>query len=338
MAGMIKLSDEQVKLLKATGSSNPDESAVAMNALAAALTEPLRKGVFDCDISSWIMNRMVLAPGADARFSLDFIRPGEEDINFTAFVMPKQGRIPERHVEGDELWIPTFRVANAIDWDLRFARDARYDVVQRAMEVLRLGFVRKHNEDILHTVLAAADARGLVVNDSVADAGQFTKELVSKMKTAMTRNAGGNNCGPGQLTDLMVSMEAVEDIRAWDETEIDPVTRREILQSAGQNIMRLYNVNIRPMTEFGVGQEYQNYIVNVLGRTVISALTGASDDQEFVVGLDMSTNDSFVMPIRQELQVFTDNTVHRRGIAALYATEEYGVAILDNRRVVLGTF
>jgi hypothetical protein len=337
MAGMIKLTDEQVQLLKATGSTNPDESRTAMRALAAALEEPLRKGVFDGDVSSWIMSRQVLAPGADARYSLDLLRPGEEDLNFTAFVMPKQGRIPERHVEGDELWVPTFRVANAIDWDLRFARDSRYDVVQRCLQILRDGYIRKHSEDIFHTVLASADARGLVVNDAVADAGQFTKELVSKMKTAMTRNAGGNG-QYGSLTDLCVSMEAVEDIRSWDETEIDPVTRREILQSAGQNMMRLYNVNIRAMTEFGVGQEYQNYIVNVLGRAAASALTGASDDQEFVLGIDKSTNDSFVMPVRQEIQIFDDPTLHRQGRAGFYSNEEYGVMCADNRRVELGTF
>ena len=53
------------------------------------------------------------------------------------------------------------------------------------------------------------------------------------------------------------------------------------------------------MTEYGVGQEYQLYLTTVLGRAIAAAL-----DEEFVVGLDLSTNDSFVSPIRQELQTF----------------------------------
>lgn len=328
---LVKATPEQEALLRATASDNPAEAAVAQQALAAALQEPLRQGIFDGDNVSWIYTRQVLAPGAQANYQLDFIRPGEEDLNFTAFVMPKQGRIPERHVEGDELWVPTFRVANAIDWSLTYARDARWDIVGRAMEVLRMGFVRKNNEDGWHTVLAAADARGLVVTDTAADAGQFTKELVSKMKTAMTRNAGGNGQA-GKLTDMCLSMEAVEDIRAWDETEIDPVTRREILSSAGENLMRLYGVNLRPMTEFGVGQEYQLYLTNVLGR----ALTGG--DLQHVVGLDMSTNDSFVAPVRQEVQVFPDPTLHRQMRAGFYAWGEWGWACLDNRRLSLGSY
>src|SRR5690606_22911636 len=286
----------------------------AQRALAAALTEPLRQGIFDEDNVGGIFTRMVLAPCAQANFQLDFVRPGTEDIDFTAFTLPKQGRLPERHVEGDELWVPTFRLGNAIDWDLRYARDARWDIVSRALDVYRKGFIRKINEDGWHTLLAAADARGLVVNDSVAQNGQFTKELISKMITAMTRNAGGNGQA-GKLTDVYVSMEAVEDIRAWDTSEIDDVSRRESLQSAGSDIMRLYGVNIHSMTEYGVGQEYQLYLENVLGRSV-TAVDGG--DQEFVVGLDLSTNDSFVQPIRQELQTFADEALHRQQRAGVY--------------------
>jgi hypothetical protein len=329
-----KITPEQVALLRATASENPAEADKAQRALAAALQEPLRKGIFDEDNVSWIYARHVLAPGAQANYQLDFIRPGEEDLNFTAYVMPKQGAVPQRHVEGDELWIPTYSLANSIDWSLQYARDARWDIVGRATDVLRQGFVRKHNEDGWHTILAAADSRGLVVVDTAADNGQFTKELVSKMKTAMTRNAGGNGQS-GRLTDMAVSMEAVEDIRDWDDTEVDPVTRREILMSQGQNMLTLYGVRIRPMTELGVGQECQNYIVNVLGRAVTGAHAG---DQEFVVGLDLSSNDSFVMPVREELQVFNDPMLHRSQKAGLYAWETIGWGVLDNRRLVLGTF
>jgi len=330
----LKMSDDNIALLRATAS---DDTAVALNAqraLAAALTEPLRQGIFDEDNVGGIFTRMVLAPGAQANFQLDFVRPGTEDIDFTAFTLPKQGRLPERHVEGDELWVPTFRLGNAIDWDLRYARDARWDIVSRALDVYRKGFIRKINEDGWHTLLAAADARGLVVNDSVAQNGQFTKELISKMITAMTRNAGGNGQA-GKLTDVYLSMEAVEDIRAWDISEIDDVTRREILQSAGSNMMRLYGVNIHSMTEYGVGQEYQLYLENVLGRSV-TAVDGG--DQEFVVGLDLSTNDSFVQPIRQELQTFADEALHRQQRAGVYGWMELGWAVLDNRRLLLATF
>jgi hypothetical protein len=335
MNNVVRLTDEQIALLKATASDNLDVAMAAQRAFAQALNEPLRQGIFDEDNLGGIYRREVLPPGAQANYPLDFVRPGTEDLDFTAITLPKQGRVPERHVEGDELWVPTFQIANAIDWSLRYARDARFDVVARALEVYRMGFTRKINEDGWHTILAAADARGLVVNDSVAQDGQFTKELVSKMQTAMTRNAGGNG-QVGRLTDLYVSMEAMEDLRAWDISEIDDVTRREILQSAGRNLALLYGTRLHFMTEYGVGQEYQLYLTNVLGRSVTAV---DANDEEFVLGLDLSTNDSFVQPIRQELQTFeAPPEMHRRQKAGVYGWMEHGFAVLDNRRVLLGTF
>jgi len=334
MSALIKLTPEQIALLRATASDNVQVAMAAQKAFAAALSEPLRQGIFDEDNLGGIFRREVLAPGAQANYPLDFVRPGTEDLDFTAITLPKQGKVPERHVEGDELWVPTFQIANAIDWSLRYARDARFDVVSRAIRVYQMGFVRKINEDGWHTLLAAADARGLVVADTGAAAGQFTKELVSRMQTAMTRNAGGNGQA-GMLTDLFVSMEAMEDLRAWDISEIDEVTRREILTSSGRSVGILYGTKLHFMTEFGVGQEYQTYLDTTLARSVTAISAG---DQEFVVGLDLSTNDSFVQPIRQELQTFEDEHLHRQQRAGIYGWMEHGFAVLDNRRVILGSF
>ena len=331
----ITISPRQQALLRLTASRNRDVAVAAQRAMAQALDEPLRQGVFDEDNLGDIFRREVLAPGAQANYPLDFVRPGTEDLDFTAITLPKQGRVPERHVEGDELWVPTFQIANSIDWSLRYARDARFDVVGRALRVYQMGFTRKINEDGWHTLLAAADARGLVVNDSAATAGQFTKELVSKMQTAMTRNAGGNG-NAGKLTDLYISLEAMEDIRAYDISEIDDVTRRDILNSTPEGLANFYGTTLHFMTEFGVGQEYQLYMTGVLGRSVTAV---DATDQEFVLGLDKSTNDSFVQPIRQELTTFEAGPdMHRQQRAGVYGWMEHGFAVLDNRRVILGTF
>jgi hypothetical protein len=325
---------EQQNVLRLTASNNLDVARAAQRAMAAALNEPLRQGVFDEDNLGGIFRREVLAPGAQSNYPLDFVRPGTEDLDFTAITLPKQGRVPERHVEGDELWVPTFQIANSIDWSLRYARDARFDIVGRALRVYQMGYTRKINEDGWHTLLAAADARGLVVNDSVAGAGQFTKELVSKMQTAMVRNAGGNG-NAGKLTDLYTSSEAMEDIRAYDLSEIDDVTRRIVLNSEmGMAVM--YGTRLHFMTEYGVGQEYQNYLANVLLRSVTAV---DPSDTEFCVGLDLSANDSFVQPIRAELQTFDAGIeLHRQQRAGVYGWMEHGYAVLDNRRLLLGTF
>ncbi len=330
----VKATPRQQALLRLTASSNIEVAMAAQKAMAQALDAPLRQGIFDEDNLGGIYAREVLAPGAQSNYPLDFIRPGTEDIDFTAITLPKQGRVPERHVEGDELWVPTFQIANSIDWSLRYAREARFGVIQRALEVYRKGYTRKINEDGWHTLLAAADARGLVVNDSAAQAGQFTKELVSKMQTAMTRNAGGNGQA-GKLTDLFISLEAMEDIRAYDLSEIDDLTRKDILNSTPDGLAKFYGTTLHFMTEFGVGQEYQLYLEAVLLRAPDAV---DPTDEEFCVGLDQSTNDSFVQPVRQELQTFeAGREMHRQQRAGVYGWMEHGFAVLDNRRVILGT-
>jgi hypothetical protein len=344
---MYKRADERaIAALRLTASPDADTRVVAQKAFAAELNSPLRQGIFDRDNLGEIYERQLLAPGATANYPLDFVKPGTED-NFIAFTMPKQGRVPERHVEGDELWVPTYRIANSIDWDIRYAEEARFDVIMRAIRVYEAGFVRKINSDGWRTILGAADGRGLVVTAlggapftgstlvPTPAGGQFTKELISRMKTAMTRAAGGNG-NSGRLTDVYLSMEAMEDIRAWDVDEIDEFTRREIFVSREQGLASIYGVVLHEMTEFGEEQEYEAFLTDTLGRSHQTVSSVAL--REFCIGLDLSTMDSFVSPIRKELETYEDPALYRQQRAGIYGWIELGFSVLDARRVLLGEF
>jgi hypothetical protein len=338
--------EEAVQALRLTAHGDSRIREDAQKTFAAELQMPLRQGVFDRDNLGGIYEKQVLAPGAQANYPLDFVKPGEED-DYNAFTLPKQGRLPERHVEGDELWVPTFNIGNAIDWSLKYAKEARFDVIMRAIRVYEAGFVRKINSDGWRVILAAADGRGTVVTANgpapftgstlapTAAAGQFTKELVSRLRTAMTRGAGGNG-NSGRLTDLYLSLEAMEDVRAWDVDEIDEFTRREIFVNREYGLASIYGVVMHEMTEFGEGQEYEEFIELTLARShqVINSVTL----KEFCVGLDLSTMDSFVMPIREELQTYEDPALYREQRAGIYGWMEHGFACLDTRRVILGEF
>ncbi|MEK9697454.1 MAG: hypothetical protein VW270_16945, partial [Candidatus Poseidoniales archaeon] len=80
------------------------------------------------------------------------------------------------------------------------------------------------------------------------------------------------------------------------------------------------------------GQEYQSFFTDGLGGAV------QTSDLELVVGLDQGANDSFIMPMKQQVQVFEDPTLHRQQRAGYYGFAELGFAVLDNRRVILGSF
>ena len=330
---LVEPTKAMTQLLCDSGSTDPKQSEAATQQLAVALESPLRKGVMSGDITGGIFERIKLAPGAAPEFPLDFVQPGTEK-DYVAYTIPNQGRIPERNVEGDFVMVPTYDVGCSIDWLLKYARDARWDIVSRAMQVLEASFIKKSNDDAWHTILAAGADRNIVVYDSAATAGQFTKRLVSLSKTVMRRNGGGNSSSVnrGKLTDMFLSPEGIEDIRDWGVDQIDEITRREIFQAQDGMLSRIYGVNLHDLDELGVGQEYQNFFTNELGGSL------QTSDVELCVGLDLRTNDSFVNPIREEVSVYDDPTLHRQRRAGVYAWGEHGYAILDNRRLILMSF
>ena len=330
-------SDEFISLLRKSGDSDVNTAQAAQREFAKALELPLRKGVLVGNILGNIFETITVETGSTTEFPLDLISPGLEGEH-VAYTNPGHGRIPERSVEGDYVMIPTYSIASSVDMLLRYAREARWDVVGRAMQVLEAGFVKKMNDDGWHTLLAAGVDRNILVYDGDATAGLFSKRLVSLMQTVMRRNSGGNSAsvGRGRLTDLYVSPEALEDVRNWGLDQVDEVTRREIYSApeGGAPITRIFGVNLTDLDELGEGQEYQHFLTdsNGLGGGIQSA------DVELVVGLDQSSNDSFVMPVKEQLQVFEDPTLHRQQRVGYYGFAELGFGVLDNRRILLGSF
>lgn len=328
-------SDEFIALLRKSGDADINVAQAAQREFAKALELPLRKGVLVGNILGNIFETINVEAGSTTEFPLDLISPGLEGEH-VAYTNPGHGRIPERAVESDYVMIPTYNIASSVDYLLRYAREARWDIVGRAMQVMEAGFTKKMNDDGWHTLLAAGVDRNILVYDGDATAGLFSKRLVSLMQTVMRRNSGGNSAsvGRGRLTDLYVSPEALEDVRNWGLDQVDEVTRREIYTASegGAPITRIFGVNLHDLDELGEGQEYQTFFTSDLSGNL------ESSDVELVVGLDQSSNDSFVMPVKEQLQVFEDPTLHRQQRAGYYGWAELGFGVLDNRRIILGSF
>ena len=335
MAENKRPSDEFISLLRKSGDADINVAAAAQREFAKALELPLRKGVLVGNILGNIFETINVEPGSTTEFPLDLVSPGLEGEH-VAYTNPGHGRIPERSVEGDYVMIPTYSIASSVDYLLRYAREARWDIVARAMQVMEAGFTKKMNDDGWHTILAAGVDRNILVYDADATAGLFSKRLVSLMQTVMRRNSGGNSAsvGRGRLTDIYLSPEALEDIRNWGFDQVDDLTRREIYNApvGGAPMANVFGVRLHDLDELGEGQQYQSFFVNDLGGAV------QGSDLELVVGLDQSTTDSFVMPVKEALQVFEDPTLHRQQRAGYYGFAELGFGVLDNRRVILGSF
>lgn len=321
----LEVTEDFRNLLKATA-SNSEDAIKHRIALAQTLERAWKQGVLEPDLLDGIFTKVIIPRGADVKFPYDFFGPSQEG-QFTAFAVPREGAIPERIIEGDEIYVPTYKIGNAISWDLDYARDGRWDVIGRAIEVFANGFVRKLNDDGWHTILYCA-AQNAVSNDSAASSGVFTKKLLTTLMTAIKRLTGGRG---SRVTDLYLSPEAVADIRNFSYTDVDEVTLRNLLITPEDGVPQFFGVRLHELQELGVGQEYQTYLVDTVGASM------AAGDDEFVVALDLKNRDSFVMPVREDMKMFDDPALHRSMRAGVYGWMEIGFAALDTRRALLGS-
>lgn len=323
----VEVNEKQRDLLRATASNEIDVAAKHRQALAQVLERAWQAGVLEPDLLGTIFNRINLPPGVEAKFPLDFYAPDNEGA-YEAIVIPKEGALPDRIIDANEVRVSTYKIGNAISWGLDYARDARWDVVARAIEVFTNGFIRKLNDDGWHVILSAAvNGTASTIFDSGGTAGEFSKRLLLDLMSGIKRRTGGRN---SRLTDVYMSPEAINDIRNFSNTEIDEVSRRELVTRGEDQVPTLYGVNLHEMQEFGVGQEYETYLSGTLGRA------HGGSREEFVVGLDLLHRDAFVMPVREEMSMFDDQALHRSAKAGVYGWMEIGFANLDTRRVILG--
>lgn len=321
-------------ILADLGSNDYNKAINAQRFVAKAMETPLRQGVFSGNILDGIFSPKDFTDGRPIEFPLDIFAPGSER-DHVAYVIPKQGYIPSKNVEGGYVTVPTYRIGSSIGTFLQFVEYANWDIIGRMSEILEAGFVKKMNDDGYHTLLAAGVDRNINVYDSDAPAGTFTKRLISLMKSIMRRNGGGNSTSMNRrnLTDVYGSVEMVEDIRNWNVDQVDPFTRRDIMVSAdGNGLTRIYDVNLHVFDELGVGQEYQLFFANDLAGTM-----GASDE-EIIIGLDRGPTSAFLMPVRKPVEIFEDVSVHRSQRVEWYGWSSLGFCCLENRNIIIGSF
>jgi hypothetical protein len=299
--------------------------------LTEALQLPLRQAVLVGDTVTDIFERYDFAPGAQTRLPLDFYTPGQE-AEHIAYTVPKAGSIATKQVEGDYVIVPTYWIGNSISAPNVYVRDANWNVVARMMQVLQAGMTKKINDDGWHLILGAGVDRNILVFDSDAPAGLFTKRLVSLLKVVAKRNGGGNSSSTdhGDITDIYMSPEGFEDIRNWNVDQISETTRTEIFNMQGGMLSRIFGTNLHELYELGESQEYQLYFTEQLSGSLGS-------DVELVVGLNKGKS-AFVMPVIEEATLVPDQRLFYERLVGWLTYMELGFACLDNRGVLLGSF
>lgn len=331
---MFKVPDPAIAaLMRKAGDNDARIALEGQYEFAKALTLPLQDALLPVNLIDSVFTPVDRTGQSDLSYPLDFLNPGQEE-DFIAYVQPGNGRIPERQVQADYIHLRTYMIANSIDITLRILRDAQWDIMSRMLEVIRAGFQMKMNRDGWRVILAAGASRNLVVNDTAGAAGVFTRRLLGLLQSEMQRQGGVmTSQNRRKLTHLFVSTESKYEIYNWDLTVIDDATRRELyMAQSNDGAFKIAGVNIVDLVELGVGREYNNYYVGATGLNQ----TLPNSDTEIVVGFDLN-RDTFIMPVREMLNINVDPNMHRSQKAGMYGWFEGGYAALDNRDLLIGS-
>lgn len=346
---------EMQDLFRETANIQTPEGLAAYRAFAAALTTPILQKIELESIMRQLFAVERLAPGAQA------VYPVAEDFEIPVWVLPGLGYVAQNFIEGigEEVYVPTFSIDAAADWKITYARDSRIDIAQRAAAKAAKELANYEEECgwrvIMPAVTSSFSGKGLLgsrpapiyeIVPASSGAGYLSKELINKMIVGFKRIGR-------TFTDLYVSPEDAADIREWTDTDIDPVTRREIFQAAGMG--SVWNVRLHEIQHLGATGLYNiNGSTSSYGKFIASGgevfnaytienpnITNADGTvntlgETQVIGFDMTTNDSLVMPIRKEYEAFDDPTLLRVQKQGFFGWAELGFACLDSRMMGLG--
>jgi len=346
---------EMRALFKATANFESKEAREAFMEFAAALTEPILQKVEEESIMRQLFQTEELEPGAQASY------PVADDIDIPVWVLPGLGYMAQNFIEGvgEEVVVPTFSINASGDWKVQYARDARIDIPAKAAAAAAKAIAKFEEECGWKVVIPAATSafagKGLlgprnapIYEIPAADpgAGYLSKYLINKMMVGFRRVGR-------VLTDLYVSPEDAADIRVWTDTEIDPVTRREIFQAAG--LGQIWQVTLHEVVQLGAQGEYNlNSHDSGYGKFLLDASNKYNDytathpnktdangnvtslGETQIYGFDLKTDNSLVMPIRKQYEAIPDPTLLRHQKQGFFGWEEVGFACLDSRILAMG--
>ena len=351
----LKNTPEQVELIKAMGSKSPEVSRPATEAFAAFIGPVVQQVLNQANTASYIYTDVEYDEDDNPSYPLDlFYDQNGKDPYVTIWSQQMAGGLPSSQIAGNaELKIATYKLDSAVSFLKKYARKSRLDVVSKGIERMANEILVKQDRNAWAVVLKGlAEAKGKwgtgaagsnVVNQGTR--GAFSLADLNALMTKMKRlNASYANGTPAAayskgITDLFVSAEVVEDIRAisynpYDTTsdQVGDGVKDEMYRSAGFG--NLFGVNIVDLYELGSGQKYNTlYTAAGIGGTLAAG-------QQIMVGVDRSV-EAFVRPVARNSDTggtFTalpdDQYAQRQDKVGFYGGLEEGRVLLDARAVV----
>jgi hypothetical protein len=349
---------EQAELLRALGSKDPKVSSEAASALAGYIGPIIQEVIQQASTTGLIYRDLNFNEDDNPSLPLDLYY--DKDVGYIqTWSQQIAGGLPTSEVQGGkEMKISTFKINSAVSFLKKYARRARFDVLNSALGRMSQDVLIKQEINgwsVVLKALAEAATKGQDHIISSTTAGRFQIDDLNRLMTLVKRinqsfaDGTAVNVGARRLTDIVVSPEVIQDIRAFAynplNTTATPDTaestalglpdsiRTQIYNSAG--ITSIYNVNVIELSEFGVGQKFNTLFDGFYNG---SSPTFNGSTQEIIVGLDMS-RDSFVRAIATQEGNATfvvqpdDQFVAREDKTGFYGEQEVGYVCIDARAI-----
>jgi hypothetical protein len=354
----LKNTPEQVELIKAMGSKSPEISRPATEAFAAFIGPVVQRVLQQANTASYIYTDVEYDEDDNPSYPLDlFYEQNGKEPYVTIWSQQMAGGLPASQIAGNaELKISTYKLDTAISFLKKYARKSRLDVVSKGIERMANEILVKQDRNAWAVALKGlADAKADNVVEVLTNSGPVAfglsdiNALMTKMKrlnTAYPRGGGTPQSAYSKgITDLFVSAECVEDIRAisfnpFSESaeQVGDGVKDEMYRSAGFG--NLFGVNIVDLYEFGVDQKYNTlYQASNIGGTLTGA-GGTAGEQQIMVGIDRAA-EAFVRPVARNSETggtFTalpdDQYAQRQDKIGFYGGLEEGRVMLDSRAIV----
>ena len=241
----------------------------------------------------------ILPPGAQATYDIPF-----DDVN-CAWVMPQIGGIPQIQVEGTEIYVSTFGIDAAVQWQMDVAKQGRFQVGERATNLLKNKIIEQ--EELAGWSLIKAHAAVLGDDQKVNASNGLTVDTFNDIVTT-------GDLLRRKVTDIYVSPKRFADMRKWvTATDLSNTIKDKAFEAAG--LIEVWGVRIHRVYD---------------GKLV-------SDNKGYAFG----QRDGYtygVMPIRQTLQTFDNPIAIMEWKIGIMARENVGFAVLDEKGLIEVTF
>lgn len=375
----LKNTPEQVELIKQIGSKDLTKAAEAQEVFAAFLGPVIQEVIKQAGTLSAIYADSEYDEDDSPSYPLDLYYD-QSDGYVKVWSQGVAGGLPSSLVEGmKEMKIATYRLDSAVSFLKKYARRGRLDIVSKAIERMAQEVLVKQERNgwaVIMKALAeastlngrassASGALNHVIQSNTNDQlvlDDFNR-LLTLQRRLHTSFAGGTPEGSRGITDLFVSPEMMEQIRAFAyqpmNTREGKVTtgggsdtstsssialpdnlREQVFRGAGMG--EIYGISLHEVIELGIDQKYNTLFDEFAGSVTYPASGGSAfaATDEILVGVDGS-RDSFIRPVARQHEsggqwsvLADDQWVSRSEKTGFYGYLEEGRVCIDARSVV----